>query len=169
MNKFTVPLSNDYGLPVIYISGLPALIDTGAAIPVFSIYPNLLEKAFDAKLVYDNKFVSGFGGRDAGAIYEIKNFSIGKLHFNNIEVFVPNKPKLKYPLLLSATLFHGVKYEIDTIDNILTVTTKDTDNLERDFRIKNLKGELYPQINGVLIESTDLNLIEPSVYSIELE
>jgi len=80
------------------------------------------------------------------------------LIFNDFEVFVPSVPNLRYPFLLSTTLFYGMDYEIDTVNNKFVVRTKDEQSFERDFKIKNLHGRLYPQIDGVLIQDVDIFL-----------
>ena len=146
MKQFSLALAPKYERPLIDLYGMPALIDTGAVIPVFSIYPQLLEIAFESKLIALDKQISGFGGEDNGSIYEIKNFMIGKLIFKNLEVFVPDEPKIKYPILLSATMFYGMAYEIDTINNTFNVRLRDETLLERNFKIISLRGRLYPQI-----------------------
>ena len=47
MKEFSIPLSNKYERPVIELYKLPALIDTGALIPVISIFPSIIDKYFD--------------------------------------------------------------------------------------------------------------------------
>ena len=70
---------------------------------------------------------------------------------------MPRKAKLTFPVLLSSTLFHGTSYTIDTVENRLTVDTKET-SLNREFKIVSLKGTLYPQIDGIMIQDTGLLL-----------
>ena len=164
MKEFSIPMKKDYQRPIIELYNLPTLIDTGSVIPVFSIYPPILEKYFEIKLILENESIEGFGGKERGSVYSIKNFKIGELIFNDFEVFVPRDPHLKFPFLLSATLFYGMEYTVDTINNNFIVRMKDEQNFERDFKIKNLHGRLYPQIDGVLIQDVDSFLLDWVIF-----
>ena len=152
MKEFSIPLKKDYQRPVIELYNLPTLIDTGSVIPVFSIFPTTIEKYFETKLILENGFIEGFGGDEKGSVYSIKNFQVGELIFKDFEVFVPEIPKLQFPFLLCATLFYGMEYTCDTINGNFIVRMKDEQSFERDFKIKELHGMLYPQIDGVLIQ-----------------
>lgn len=160
MKEFSIPLMGDYTRPTIKLYHLPALIDTGAIIPVISIFPSVFEKYFESKLILENGHISGIGGDEFGAVYSLANFKIGDLIFEDFEVFVPYKPKLQFPILLSANLFHGMIYEVDTINQKFTVRTKEDQPLSREFKIKKLRGQLYPQIDGVLFQDVDIFLRE---------
>ena len=161
MKEFSLPLKHKHERPIIELYRLPALIDTGAVVPVFSIFPTILEKVFDAKLILPNKFIGGFGGfggLEWGSVYSLAEFKIGELVFENFEVFVPNEPRLKFPFLLSATLFHGTAYEFDTLNEKFTVRLRDDQPLKRDFKIKDLNGRLFPQLDGILFQDIDIEL-----------
>lgn len=160
MKEFSLPLMGEYTRPTIKLYNLPALIDTGAIIPVISIFPSIFEKYFESKIILENGHISGIGGDELGAVYSLANFQIGDLNFKDFEVFVPHKPKLQFPILLSANLFHGMIYEVDTINKKFTVRMNDEHSLNREFKIKNLHGQLYPQIDGVLFQDTDIFLRE---------
>ena len=164
MKEFSIPLKKNYQRPVIELYKLPTLIDTGSIIPVFSVFPSIFEKYFDTKLISDNEFIEGFGGKEKGAVYSIKNFEIGRLIFKDFEVFVPERPKIRFPLLLSATLFFGMEYNFDTINGNFIVRMKDEQNFERDFKIKNLNNKLYPQIDGFLIQDVDSFLLDSVIF-----
>ena len=158
MKEFSIPLKKNYERPVIELYNLDSLIDTGAVIPVFSIVPAVFKKYFNSKLILKDGFVGGIGGYERGSVYSIKNFKIGDLIFEDFEVFVPNKPKIQFPFLLNATLFYGMSYEIDTINEKFTVRMKDEQSFKREFKIKELNGKLYPQIDGTLIQDIDIML-----------
>lgn len=164
MKEFSIPLKKNYERPVIELYNLPALIDTGAVTPVFSIFPTIFEKYFDSKLILENGSISGFGGQETGSVYSIKNFQVGELIFNDFEVFVPREPKVKFPFLLSATLFYGMSYEFDTMNGNFIVRMKDEQSFEREFKIRELRGQLYPQIDGVLIQDIDIFLHDWFIY-----
>lgn len=164
MKEFSIPLKRKCERPVIELYKLNSLIDTGAVIPVFSIDPAIIEKFFDIKLILETGFIGGFGGSEKGSVYSIKNFEIGELKFKDFEVFVPDIPKIQFPFLLSATLFYGMDYEFDTINEKFIVRMKDDQNLERDFKIKDLNGRLFPQIDGILLQDTDMELYSFFLY-----
>ena len=163
MKEFSIPLKKNYERPVIELYGLPTLIDTGSVIPVVSIFPSTIEKYFEVKLILENERIEGFGGEERGAVYSIKNFQVGELIFNDFEVFIPREPHIRFPFLLSATLFYGMEYTVDTINEKFIVRMKDEQNFERDFKIKSLRNRLYPQIDGILIQDVDSFLIDPMV------
>ena len=158
MKEFSIPLISKYSRPTIELYRMPTLIDTGAVIPVVSIFPYTLEKTFSAEMILSRGYIKGFGGKEYGSVYSLKNFKIGDLTFENFEVFVPYEPNIKFPFLLSATLFYGLIYEIDTINQKFTVRMKEEQPLTREFKIKDLDGQLYPQIDGVLFQDIDIEL-----------
>ena len=77
MKEFSVPLLNKYERPIIELYNLPTLIDTGAVIPVASVYPSIFEKYFETTLIVENQFIGGIGGLERGAVYSIAEFKIG--------------------------------------------------------------------------------------------
>ena len=158
MKEFSIPLKKKYERPIIELYKLPALIDTGAVIPVVSLFPSIIEKYFDCEKILNDGFIGGFGGLERGSVYSIKNFEIGEIKFKDFEIFVPNNPKLQFPFLLSATLFYSMDYEFDTINEKFIVRVNDEKNLNRDFKIKSLNGKLYPQIDGILFQDIDMEL-----------
>lgn len=164
MKEFTIPLKKKYERPIIELYGLSALIDTGAVIPVFSREPEFIRKFFDSKLILKDGFIGGIGGYEKGSVYSIKNFEIGELKFKDFEVFVPLNPRIRFPFLLSATLFYGMDYEFDTINGKFIVRMKDEQSFERDFKIKDLDGRLYPQIDGTLIQDIDIFLHDGYIF-----
>lgn len=163
MNEFSIPLNSKYARPVIELYKLPTLIDTSAIIPVVSIFPSVFEKYFDTRLILPNEHISGFGGHEKGSVYSIAEFKVGGLTFTDFEVFVPDEPRLKFPFLLSATLFHGMAYEVDTINQKFTVRMRDDQPLTREFKIREIRGELLPQIDGVLIQDADI-FLQPYIF-----
>ena len=164
MKEFSIPLLKQYERPIIKLYNLSAMIDTGVVIPIFSLYPSIIEKYFETKLILENESIEGFGGKERGSVYSIKNFQVGELIFNDFEVFVPNEPRLRFPFLLSATLFYGMEYSFDTINGNFIVRMTDEQNFERDFKIKELHGKLYPQIDGILIQDVDSFLVDSYIF-----
>ena len=164
MKEFSIPLNPEYERPVINLYNLPALIDTGAVVPIFSIYTELLEKYFKTKKILEDTSVGGIGGSANGSVYSIAEFKIGELIFENFEVFVPNEPAIRFPISLSASLFHGMNFEFDRINEKFIVRMKDDQNLKRDFKLKKMNGRMYPQIDGILIDDIDIELNDGFIF-----
>ena len=53
-----------------------------------------------------------------------------------------------------------MEYTIDTINGNFIVKMNDNQNLEREFKIKDIRGKLYPQIDGILIQNIDSFLVD---------
>ena len=51
-----------------------------------------------------------------------------------------------------------MEYTFDTINGNFIVRMSDEQKFERDFKLKELHGKLYPQIDGVLIQNIDIFL-----------
>ena len=145
-----------YRRPMISLYGNPSIIDTGAVVPITWLSPELLEQAWNAKIVLRNTSISGIGGEAYGDIYALFDFKIGDINFNRIEMFVLKDKISKYTFLLSATLFHGLKYDIDDTENQkFIVNVPDNLTLNRDFRIKSLEGKIYAEVDGVLLQDIE--------------
>lgn len=155
MTEFTIPLVNKIQRPVIQLQGSYALIDTGAFIPVMNYPKMIVERAFNATCITDKAEFGGFGGDCTGSIYGMKDFVIGQLTFNTFEFFVPDKQQLKYPLVLSSTMFYGMDYRFDTINGLFIVRVPDNIPLNREFKVANLRGKLMAQVDGVLFQENN--------------
>ena len=145
--------------PVINLYGNEAIIDTGAVIPMISLSPELITLAWKAKLVKEDIEIGGIGGLCKGNVYELHDFRVGELIFDTLDVFVADKPDIKYSFLLSATMFYNMNFSFDMIDeNNQSFTVKIPDNipLHREFKIKMLEGKLYAQVDGVLLQDVSV-------------
>jgi len=114
MKRFSIDLLENYNRPILRIYGTTCLLDTGAVIPTFSLPMQTLKNLFNAKVILENAEIKGFGGICKGKICLLENFKIGELVFEKIEVFVPDIAVTSHPFLLSASMFVGLKYIIDT-------------------------------------------------------
>jgi len=155
MKEFALDMVPEYQQPMIYVYNMVALIDTGAIVPVFTMSKEFIEKGFNAKLLLEEAQFGSFSGEIHGSVYSVPKFKVGSFLFEPLEVFLPNEPSLHFPFLLSATMFYGFAYEFDTINNKFIVRLKDNQPLNRKFNILDLKGKLYPQVDGVLLQSVD--------------
>ena len=94
MKEFSIPLRKNYMRPIIEVHGLNAIIDTGAEITMISLSEQVINVIFDAKLISDNKKISGVGGGCYGKVYEIKRLEIGEMVFELFQFFVPDTPTI---------------------------------------------------------------------------
>jgi len=156
----------EYKRPVIDIMGHPALIDTGAVIPMTNFSPEVLEILYNAKLQIRDKEIGGIGGKTKGDVYALYNFKIGVITYEKLDVFVPKNRDFRFAFLLSATMFHGTKYSFDTLNENnkhFNVEINKESLLHRTFEIKDLQGQLCAQIDGVLLQD-DYDIQDRSLY-----
>lgn len=132
---------------------LIALIDTGASLPVWVGSREIL-LLLGAKPSGDEGSFTGFGGSTKGIIYEIPAFNIGELTYPNMPIVLQDDFTVKrvingrlvetkpiYNIVLSASLFYGMIYEVDTINSKFKITIPDN-NMVRRTHIKSVNGEL---------------------------
>ena len=161
---FSLPLL-DFKRPVVELYGMEALIDTGALVPVISMPAKVVEKVFSAEKVNKKDLsLGGIGGRATGDVYRLPEFVFGDIRYSPFEVFVPRVAKISFPILLGATLFYNMSYTVDTVDNQFIVDIKDAP-LNRRFKLLDLQGELYPQIDDTLIQDGSILIEDLAIYS----
>ena len=152
-----IPTTPRFQRPIINLYGLDCLIDTGAIIPMFSMPKVIIENMFKAVKTLEKHTVGGIGGESLGDVYRINEFKVGEIIYSPFEVFVPYMQTIKYPVLLGAPLFYGMFYGFDTVENKFVIDTKDAP-LKRQFRIVELRGQLYCQIDDILVQDSRLLL-----------
>lgn len=163
----SIPLLQDYQRPVVEIYENWALIDTGAVVPVFSLHPKQVKKEFHGELAKSSIPIGGIGGNSMGDVYRLPSFSIDRLVYAPFEVFVPRKPLLNFPFLLPATMFFGMDYTIKNSSHEFIVDTGEIPlSVPHEFKLLSLKGGLYPQIDGALIQEGGILLADPAVPSV---
>ena len=153
MSEFTIKMYPYNQRPVFPLYGMPALFDTGAIIPVTSLSVKFLKEHFGAEYVIKGS-IRGIGGEVSGEVYSLKNFMIGDITYETLEVFHPDNVDPKFSFILSATLFYGYEYGINTtIGNKQTLTLRipDEQSTKRVFHIKDLDNALYAQLDGKLL------------------
>ncbi len=116
------------------------LIDTGATLPMWlkSIVPLKIKGAVKENRTVNLKDV---GGNSAGDLYRV-NFDFGNIHFMSLPIVHKEISVADAYMILPATLFEGMIYEIDNINHIFTVKV-DNKKCYRDFQIKDEKGIPY--------------------------
>ncbi len=131
--RFRRPVINVINSGKIY----PALIDTGAAVPVFTLGIKKISD-FGGKLCRENVSFGGFGGTSSGDLYRI-DLSLGILKYAGLPVICVHNSEMPFAFILSATMFTGFSYTVDDAAHIFTIDTK-TDNRELHLRIRDKEG-----------------------------
>ncbi len=122
-----------------------ALIDTGATIPIWikSIIPLKIKGA-----IKENRKIhlKGIGGSSSGDLYRV-NFDFGNIHFKDLPIVHKEIIVADAYIILPATLFDGMVYEIDNVRHILKVKV-DNKQYYRNFKLKNADGIPYMYLAG---------------------
>lgn len=118
-----------------------ALIDTGAVFPVWCDDESLL-KEYGAKKIADSVPFGGFGGMTMGKLYSIPVFNLGGLIYPHMNIIVHEGFALTSPLILPATIFQNLIFEIDNKRHTLKITIPDDESNVRNFVIREENGYL---------------------------
>ena len=107
-----------------WFHGCRALIDTGALFPIWNKSEELLVKKLGAVLIKRDIKFSGFGGETQGNLYRV-HFEMNGLHYLDMPIISSRLKEVNWNMILSATMFDGMTYEIDTINKQLNMNIKD--------------------------------------------
>lgn len=146
--QLTLKLDANARRPVVKLDwfyGCRALLDTGALFPVWTAKGEALQQ-LGAKLVKEKITFSGFGGNAEGSLYRV-DFQMGGLIFKDMPIVATNMKDLNCQLILPATMFDKMIYEIDTINHVLNVDTKDN-QLVRILKISDDSGKISVYLAG---------------------
>ena len=130
--------------PIAYLkdwNGIDAMIDTGSLYPVWVADESIL-RIIGAELIRDDVGFSGFGGRVIGSLYMLPVFQFGELiypHFN----IIAHKLDLPCQMILPATMFRNLSYEIDDGNHMFHVTIPDKESNVRNLVIEDRNGKLH--------------------------
>ena len=150
LGQFTLPLRTLPRRPVVPLKdffGIHAMLDTGALIPVWTDREQLLQ-ACGAKLIARDTTFTGFGGEAGGNTYVIKNFKFGSLLYPDFHIVV-SKTNIPAQMILPATMFDGLIYEIDTHNHALNIEIPDTQSLVRNLTLEYSHGKIVVLCNNV--------------------
>ena len=132
MTQFTLKLVEDQDNPVIILDSFhnaTALIDTGAKIPVWLEDEKDIQAA-GGILKQSNIRIKGLSQKvSTGNLYTLSNFQIGKIIYTKLDIVVLPDKNTTYNILLSATMFRGMIYEIDDINHRFNVNVPDSDTV----------------------------------------
>lgn len=125
--QITIQLDHRARRPIANINwfhGCRALIDTGALFPIWNGDGKSIEQGFDAKLLKRNVIFSGFGGKAKGDLYRV-NFELNGIYYIDMPIIASEIKGTNWNMILSATMFDGMIYEIDAINKTLSINVKD--------------------------------------------
>ena len=146
MKQFTLQMNKAYQRPIIELKtwyGFEALLDTGAFFPIWTANEKILTKVGGTLEKRNVKF-RGFGGETVGNLYRINTFIIGDLIFSNMSIIAcADLNQVPFQLILSATIFDNLIYEIDCKNHKLNVTIPNDESVVRNLTIKDTEGRLY--------------------------
>lgn len=146
MKQFTLQLDKNYQRPIIELKtwhNFEALLDTGAFFPIWTADENILVK-LGGILEKESVKIKGLGGEATGNLYRLSTFIFGELIFPNMSIIeCSDLKKVPFQLILSATMFDNLVYEIDNKNHMLNITIPDDESAVRNLRIKDTGGKLY--------------------------
>ena len=143
MEQFTLELNKMARRPIIIIDGsvtLDAMLDTGALFPVWVAPKEALTSIGGTFDISDVPF-GGFGGMTKGDLYRIPTFCVGKLIFPHFPVILSPR-NLPCQILLSATMFSRLVYEIDDKNHLLNFSVPEGESLVRPLNVRMENGRL---------------------------
>ena len=144
MKQFTLDLKKGTQRPVVHLDtfyGYDAMLDSGALFPVWvSEEETLIE--LGATLELPNVEFGGFGGKSAGKLYKLPMLQVGELIYPEFHI-IACELKLPCHMLMSATMFRNLIYEIDDFNHRFNVTIPDTQSTVRNLVIWDEKGNLH--------------------------
>lgn len=125
--QMTIQLDEKARRPIAQINwfaGCRALLDTGALFPIWNGNGKSLEHGFHAKLIRKNVAFGGFGGKAAGDLYRV-NFELNGIYYIDMPIIASELEGTNWNMIISATMFDGMSYEIDTVNKRLNIDIKD--------------------------------------------
>lgn len=143
MKQFTLNLDKKSQRPIVVLEGILAMFDTGAYFPVWTDDEDILVSVLGAKLVKRGVEFGGFGGMTKGNLYQINNFTLGDLIYPNMYIVSCNDLNVPFHMILSATMFCHLIYEIDDWNHKFNVTIPNGQSVVRRLVIEDYDGKLH--------------------------
>ena len=148
MKQMTLILDNQQQRPVVKLEkGLRALLDTGAYIPVWTDEESILEEKLGGELVRRDVKFTGFGGEASGNLYHV-TLQVGDLLYPNMCIVANNELDTPFNLILSATMFQNLIYEVDSKNHRFNVTVPTEESSVRNLRIETKDGRIFVLCNS---------------------
>lgn len=143
MKQFSLPLYKTIQRPVVYLPDwhkFDVMLDTGALFPVW-VDDEAILADLGAECVKDNVEIGGIGGKAKGKLYKLPYFKLGDLIYPGLPI-VAYSMEVPCHMLLSATMFSKLRYEIDDDNHVLNVTIPDSQSCVRNMTIRDENGHL---------------------------
>lgn len=145
----TIALNRNYIRPTIDLVAdgtvMPALIDTGAVVPITALSEVFITK-IGGRLEKRGVPLTGIG-RCVGDLFRV-DLSIGQITYRDLPIVRAIGSTLELPFILSAAMFTGFTYTIDDIGKTLTIDTH-SDEIEQHIRTRDLFGRWRVFINDI--------------------
>lgn len=143
MQQMVIDLDDKQQRPVAILeNGLTALLDTGAYMPVWVDDESILIENLGAKLVMKNVPLTGFGGTTRGNLYQV-TIKIGALVYPNMHIVANNELNTPFNMILSATMFQRLIYEVDDSNHKLNITVPDGETMVRNLVVRDSGDRLH--------------------------
>ena len=113
----------------------PALIDTGAVVPVFTFGQEKIAE-IGGRSLYRTTSFGGFGGLCRGELYRV-DIDLGVLKYVDLPIICAHNANMPFAFIFPATMFTGFSYTIDDAARTLTVDTRTN---ETDLRLRIYDG-----------------------------
>ena len=153
MKQFTLSLYENFQRPVAALNNwynFDVMIDTGALFPIWTDDEEMLH-SIGADLIRTNVSFGGFGGKAEGNLYRLQCFVLGELMFPRLPI-IACKANIPCHMIVSATMFSNLRYEIDDENHKLNVTIPSNQSLVRNLKIIDKNGDMQ-----ILCISKNLN------------
>lgn len=143
MKQMTLDLDKNQHRPIVMLhNGLKALLDTGALLPIWVGEELILINGLGGQLVKRNVSFFGFGGKAYGNLYKV-TIQVGELLYPNMHIIACNEWNASFHMILSATMFSNLIYEIDEYNHKFNVTVPDSESSIRHLKIVDKNGKIY--------------------------
>ena len=149
MRQVTLRLAADVERPVVIVGGnMTALLDTGAYIPVWTDEESILTEKLGAVLQKKGISFTGYGGTAVGNLYQV-TLNVGALTYPNMSIIANQDLDTPFNLILSATMFRGLIYEVDDVNHFFNISIPDNESMVRNLRIVEENGRIHVLCNSV--------------------
>ena len=149
MRQVTLRLAADVERPVVIVGGnMTALLDTGAYIPVWTDEESILTEKLGAVLQKKGISFTGYGGTAVGNLYQV-TLNVGALTYPNMSIIANQDLDTPFNLILSATMFRGLIYEVDDVNHFFNISIPDNESMVRNLRIVEENGRIHVLCNSI--------------------
>ncbi len=148
MQQMTLDLDFEQQRPVVVLDdGLTGLLDTGAYLPVWVDDEDILTDIMGAELVQKDVEFTGFGGVANGNLYRA-TIKVGKLIYPNMTIIANSELDVPFNMILSASMFQHLRYEVDDENHKFNVTIPDKESNVRNLVVETRDGKLFVLCNS---------------------